>query len=180
MNQLFDDFVIEQKASKEVIEKYQDRIPEEMLLFWKEYGFGTFLNGFIKSVNPDDFQELLIEGSQRFHDGIVLFATALGDLIIWEGNFVRIIRFRYGVTDTIMSGFKFFFEDLSDEDFREEDLRWAPYLEAIEINGVPKFEECFGYVPLLGLGGAEQVENLKIVKLREHIILITELMGSII
>ncbi|MGC6767862.1 T6SS immunity protein Tdi1 domain-containing protein [Enterococcus sp. LJL51] len=180
MNQLFDDFIIEQKVNKELIKMYQGRIPEEMLLLWKEYGFGTFLNGFMKSVNPDNFKELLVEGSQRFHDGIVLFATAMGDLIIWEGSFVRILRFRYGKTDTVISGFKFFFEDLSDKDFRAEVLKWSPYLCAIEMHVKPKFDECFGYVPLLGLGGAEHVNNLKVVKLREHLMLITELMGTII
>lgn len=159
MSQKIDDFIREQSVSNEIIEQYQNKIPDEMIAFWKEYGFGTFLNGFMKTVNPDDYKDLLIEGSQRFHDRIVLFATAMGDLIIWDGNFVRILKFRYGVTDTIMSGFKFFFEDLSDEDFREEDLKWNPYLEAVELIGVPKYEECFGYVPLLGLDGLKMLKT---------------------
>ncbi|WP_235182914.1 T6SS immunity protein Tdi1 domain-containing protein [Gracilibacillus boraciitolerans] len=33
--------------------------------------------------------------------------------------------------------------------------------------------------PLLGLGGAEKVENLKKVKLKEHILIITEFMVSV-
>ena len=37
----------------------------------------------------------------------------------------------------------------------------------------------FCYTPLLGLGGEEKVENLKKVKLKEHILIITEFMGPV-
>lgn len=45
--------------------------------------------------------------------------------------------------------------------------------------GVLKYDECFGYVPLLALGGSEKVENLKKVKIKEHIKLITQMVGKI-
>ncbi|WP_420912016.1 T6SS immunity protein Tdi1 domain-containing protein [Listeria cornellensis] len=45
--------------------------------------------------------------------------------------------------------------------------------------GTPAYDECFGYVPLLALGGAEKVENLQKVKLKEHILLISALVGTI-
>ena len=40
------------------------------------------------------------------------------------------------------------------------------------------FDECYGYVPLLGLGGSEKVDNLQKVKIKEHII--TRLFFSLI
>jgi len=40
-------------------------------------------------------------------------------------------------------------------------------------------KESFGYLPLLGLGGTKKVENLKTVKLIEHILIVTESMGPI-
>ncbi len=46
---------------------------------------------------------------------------------------------------------------------------------------MPAYEECFGYTPLLGLTGkkkAEEVENLKKVKLKEHILLIHGVYGT--
>ena len=51
--------------------------------------------------------------------------------------------------------------------------------EAIIKNGKLNFEECFGYVPLLGLGVSEKVENLKKVKIKEYIALITQMIGKI-
>ncbi|GEM_PF-5484614 len=63
--------------------------------------------------------------------------------------------------------------------FLDEELNWFPYPEEIEKYGEPKFDECFAYVPILGLGGPEKVENLSKVKLFEHIYLITQFMGPI-
>jgi len=47
------------------------------------------------------------------------------------------------------------------------------------MKGPLEFDECYGYVPLLGLVGSEEVSNLSKVKIREHILLITELVGRI-
>ncbi|WP_297980895.1 T6SS immunity protein Tdi1 domain-containing protein [uncultured Oscillibacter sp.] len=47
-------------------------------------------------------------------------------------------------------------------------------------NGGPlQFDECFGYTPLLGLGGSRKVDNLRKVKITEHIDLITESAGKV-
>ncbi|EAC4137804.1 TPA: DUF1851 domain-containing protein, partial [Listeria monocytogenes] len=53
------------------------------------------------------------------------------------------------------------------------------YPSAVEKYGEASYDECFGYTPILGMGGTEKVENLKKVKLREHIYLITQFMGPI-
>ncbi|WP_324604070.1 T6SS immunity protein Tdi1 domain-containing protein [Paenilisteria weihenstephanensis] len=56
---------------------------------------------------------------------------------------------------------------------------WKPYQEAVKKLGTPAYDECFGYVPLLALGGSEKMENLQKVKLKEHILLISALAGPI-
>lgn len=174
-----DNFVKELNVDSKILEKYKEKVPKEVVEVWQEYGFGTFLEGYLKVVNPEDFKDILKQGSQRFQNGIVLFATAMGDLIIWSDNYVRILNFRYGINDTIMSGFDFFFDDLEDTDFREEELKWSPYQQAIKMLGTPEFDECFGYVPILGVGGSEKVENLEKVKLTEHLLIIISFMGPI-
>jgi hypothetical protein len=51
------------------------------------------------------------------------------------------------------------------------------YPKAVEMYGPLAYDECFGYVPLLGLGGSEQVKNPQKVKIKEQIMLITALLG---
>ncbi|MBT2672657.1 DUF1851 domain-containing protein [Streptomyces sp. ISL-14] len=106
----------------------------------------------------------------------------MGDIIVWEkGRYLNLLNFRKGNVNVISAGFDFFLDDLNDNSFIVEELEWNPYPEAVDKYGEPDFDECFGfgYTPLLGLGGPEKVENLKKVKLIEHIYLITQFMGPI-
>lgn len=89
------------------------------------------------------------------------------------------LNFRKNRVDIIAAGFDFFLDDLNDKSFLIEELDWLPYPQAIEIHGIPLFDECYAYVPLLGLGGPETIENLKRVKFREHIYLSTQVLGPI-
>lgn len=100
-------------------------------------------------------------------------------MITWEKNrFVGIVKYRYGENDVISDGFEFFFEDLAEGELDDE-LSIKQYKAAIKKLGSLKYDECFGYVPLLVLGGKESVKNLKKVKILEHIALITEMSGEV-
>ncbi|TYR78598.1 DUF1851 domain-containing protein [Priestia megaterium] len=179
MEKLLSDFKMNSKVPSEIIERYKNIVPKEIIDFWQNYGFGTFMQGYFKSVNPEEYIDILQESSQRYKDSVVLFATGMGDLVIWAEGYVRLLNFRYGVLKTVMPNFLYFFKSLDSEKFREEYLKWQPYPKAVENWGGISYEECFGYTPLLGLGGAEKVENLKKVKLKEHILIITEFMGPV-
>lgn len=178
---IFADFQLVKKVSKDVLEKYQAIIPEELLEIWEKHGFGSMLNGYLKIVNPEDFQSLLEDSYVRHGSAVVLFSTSMGDLLVWEKNrYLKLLNYRKGNVKGIYAGFRYFFLDLRNEiSTYEKDLEWQPYPKAVELYGKPEYNECFGYVPLLGIGGSEKVENLTKVKLKEHICLITQFMGPI-
>lgn len=179
MEKIFNDFKVNSKVPTEIIEKYSTLVPKEIIDIWEQYGFGTFMQGYLKSVNPEEFIEILQVSSQRYNESIVLFATGMADLVLWADGFVRLLNFRYGIHKTLLPNFFHFFEMLEAEFFLNEYLNWQPYPEALKLYGELNYDECFGYTPLLGLGGEEKVENLKKVKLKEHILIITEFMGPI-
>ncbi|MEK4404746.1 T6SS immunity protein Tdi1 domain-containing protein [Sporosarcina sp. FSL K6-6792] len=179
MEKVLSDFKLNSKVPNEIIEKYKNLVPKEIIDLWQDYGFGTFMQGYFKSVNPEEYIDILQESSQRYTDSVVLFATSMGDLVIWADGYVRLLNFRYGVLKTLIPNFLYFFKSLNSERFRDEYLMWQPYPKAVEKCGEISYEECLGYTPLLGLGGAEKVENLKKVKLKEHILIITEFMGPV-
>ncbi|SNT40405.1 hypothetical protein SAMN05444672_12010 [Bacillus sp. OK838] len=179
-NNAFEGFILEENIDKEVIDKYKEKIPEQITEIWRQYGFGSILKGYLKLVNPDVFEELLKDVYIRSEDAIPLFATSMGDIIVWEkGRYLNLLNFRKGNVNVISAGFDFFLDDLNDNSFIVEELEWNPYPEAVDKYGEPDFDECFGYTPLLGLGGPDKVENLKKVKLIEHIYLISQFMGPI-
>src|SRR5699024_12697178 len=126
-------------------EKYQNRDPNEMRELWSNYGFGTFMQGYFKSVNPDEFKLILEESSQRYKHAIVLFATGMGDLIIWSDGYVRLLNYRHGIIKPIMYTFEFLFQNMNDLNFTDEDFSWQTYPEALNQYYELKYAEWFRY-----------------------------------
>jgi hypothetical protein len=180
MHSILNDFIKNKEVDYELIKKYENKLPKEIIDLWKEYGFGTFYDGYLKIINPDDYQELLEISYFQGDISIPFMATAFGDIITWEKNqFVGIVEYRYGDNDIIADGFEFFFDIIADEECTEDYFTIDKYNSAVKKYGPLEYDECFGYVPLLALGGKESVNNLKKVKMREHIALIAELAGEI-
>lgn len=102
------------------------------------------------------------------------------DIITFEENkYLRLVKYRKGNFSIIPTSFNLFFSDLLDEAFCSRHLDWTPYGEAVDKLGIPTYEDGFGYVPLLGMGGLEEEGYLQKVRIFEHIQMITELMGAI-
>lgn len=174
------DFIKSGDVNEDLIKEYEGKLPVEVIDIWREYGLGTFYNGYLKVINPNDYQELLEWSYFRGDVSIPIFATAFGDLITWEKNqFIGIVQYRYGESHIIADGFEFFMDDVKDGELDEEYLSIRQYNAAVKKHGDLQYDECFGYVPILALGGKESVNNLKKVKIREHIAIITELAGEV-
>lgn len=161
------------------IEQFAQQVPPEVLSAWRENGMGFFSDGYFRMVDPRRAAEQL-EGVVGLPDGsTVLFASALGDLIVHAGGRFLVIKFRWGVIDVAPNGTTF--EDivalLEDPAARQVSFEWAPYPEAVERTGIPHLEELLGFVPLLGLGGAPVAANLQRMDFWEHIPLIAQTVG---
>ncbi|MBP1566503.1 MAG: DUF1851 domain-containing protein [Oscillospiraceae bacterium] len=179
-DKILKDFKKISNVSDELINKYKTKLPEELIMIWQKYGFGTFYNGYLKIINPEDYKNIFQNSYFLGDVSIPVFATAFGDLITWEKNqFVGIVKYRYSNNDVISDGFEFFIDDVTNGEFDEGFFNIHNYNEAVKKYGHLEYDECFGYVPLLALGGKESVDNLKKVKIHEHIVLITEIAGKI-
>ena len=73
-------------VSIKTINKYKGLLPEELLNIWQNMGFGIFEDGFIQLVNPDEYEFVFDYIDKLLEPSIVFGITALGDLLIWEGN----------------------------------------------------------------------------------------------
>jgi len=185
----FADFKLHKTVDNAIIEKYSGVVPPEMIDFWKEYGFGTFAKGFLKSINPDEYQELLeksyISKSNKYTP---ILATALGDILVVkeftyleEGEYfdIYIIRYRYG-RDQMVCGAEELFDAIFNINYYTNSFLWGDYIEAVlEHDVIPEYDECYGYVPLLGLGGSKSIETMELVGIKEQIMLIREMIGII-
>jgi hypothetical protein len=138
------------------------------------------MNGFIRTINPNEFQDILHRAYFMGKNSIPVFVTALGDMIVWEGNtYLTILRFRHGIFSIMEKGCNYFLNDLAEDEYKEEFLKPQNYYNALQNQGMPAYGECFGYVPLLCLGGTEDAACLKKVKLLEHMELILTIGGPV-
>lgn len=178
--ELFKDYIKEYDATSIILERYKTILPGELLELWREKGFGTFMSGYLKTINPDDYTKLVRDTYFRGDQAVPIFATAFGDLIVWEeSKYVRMVMYKEGRFKGMESGFKFFFDDLMNDMFKKDFFELELYNAAREKLGKLAYNQCYGFVPLLGLGGKKSVDNLDIVSIREHIEIIAQMVGKV-
>ena len=89
------DFELYSAVSNETIEKYQGLLPPELLEIWKDYGYGTFFNGYLKVINPDEYREIFDNSYYASGKSIPIFTTGFGDIITFKsGKYVGIVLYR--------------------------------------------------------------------------------------
>jgi hypothetical protein len=164
------------------IDRYAEAVPEALLSVWREHGLATTASGFVRLVDPSSLVDLVAETTERFGDSIPLFTTALGDIGVLKNGYVEILKYRHGRVSTLTDRPEWLFKIIGTTTGREDSdhLDWSPYPDAVERLGVPAPDECFGFTPLLVLGGPETADALQVVKLREHVLLITQFAGPLL
>ena len=155
-------------------------LPDELIKIWEDNGLARLMGGYLKVVNPEDYQELLKETYFRGNISVPILVTAFGDIVTFEeGQYIGMVKYKNGNFAMLAKNFKRFIQNLGDDYFLEKYFQIPQYIEAVNKLGKLEQDECFGYVPLLGLGGSEKIQNLKKVKIREYIELISQLVGKI-
>jgi len=180
MKEILKDFAKHGDVSEETINKYKGVVSEEIIEFWREYGYGSFYGGFFQSINPDDYIEVMKESiEERHHESIPLFVTGMCDLIVLDDDYLVGNFYRYGAMGSVCKFLRILFVYLSSKEHANEKLYIEPYLEAKEKYGEPEYGYGFGYVPLLPLGGKMSVDNLEKLEIITHIRINATLLGQI-
>ena len=191
INRNQDNFEKASPVSAEIIAKYKDVLPDDLLYIWEKMGFGIYENGFLQLINPEEYEFVFQYVDKLLHPTIVIGVTALGDLLVWEGNEGRTIADNEGqrcklinvrkCTDNVISGLLGTFNVFMQHFLEEKDYFDAkPYLEMKDK--LPKLEygQCYGYVPALVLGGSKSNKNLQVVDAKSYIDTIGQAVGKIV
>ncbi|WP_395245807.1 T6SS immunity protein Tdi1 domain-containing protein [Agromyces sp. MMS24-K17] len=163
----------------ETIARFAGQVPAEVADAWRRYGAGVVGgDGFFRFVDPARAEQML-DGVLGLPEGAtVLFTTALGDLVVHANGLYLVVKPRWGAVDVIEGlGFDALVAGIEDAAERERAWEWEPYPAARDRDGVPGFEQCFGFVPLLALGGPNTADHLQLGGLWEHLALIVQLAG---
>lgn len=163
----------------DTIGRFAAKVPETVASAWRVHGTGLVGDGFVRLVDPGHARAML-DGVVNLPDNAVpVFTTALADVIVCIESAFYVLNFRLGYIDLLDTDALRLLQNLSKDQFLDQSLVRAPYREAVERLGVPGLDECFGYVPLLALGGTPDPDHLDRGGLWEHIAVIVQLAGPL-
>lgn len=179
-------------VSIETINKYKGILPDELLSIWQTMGYGVYEDGFLQLVNPDEYEFVFDYIDKLLEPSIVFGITALGDLLIWEGNNnktiasdegnrVKIINIRScksRALDNFRGAIDIFFDDyfIAKKDYFDS----KAYLDVKDKLPKLQYGQCYGYVPALALGGKVSNKNLQVVDAKTYIDIVGQAVGKII
>ena len=155
-------------------------LPAELVELLQQ-GQGNYMKGFLWIVNPQAFKEIVDEIYIPLSNPAICFARdAFGSLYIWEDNSVIYVDIIYSKQEVVGRKISVFFDlKMTDSHFLSKKTAYDKFLEAKKLLGPVDEDECYGYFPLLGMGGADKIDNLKKVKFREYVSIVAQALGQI-
>lgn len=147
---------------------FEDKLPADLLSFWKQYGFGNYGNGIIKIVNPETYIDVLGIWNGRGKDWsrIPIMVSGFGDIFYYrrinsETEDVSVVDIHYRkikvCTDYESYTLQFFFEDyITNDEYSSPYLRKELFSKSTEKLGNLNTNEIFYFVPALIMGGGTE------------------------
>lgn len=159
-------------VSLEVIEKYKTILPDFILAIWERHGLSSHGEGYIWTVNPDDYIGIVQDFFGKKRELIVFARSSFGDMYCVEGGKKYVIQPQIGeaifIGDSdIEYSFKYSLIMLDDENLKR-------HLKARKKLGPIEHDQMYGYVPMLALGGDGSLKETKIVKTKEYLALVAD------
>ena len=125
-----------QDIKQEVLQRYKTILPDELIKIWEDNGLATLMGGYLKVVNPEDYQELLKETYFRGNISVPILVTAFGDIVTFEeGQYIGIVKYKNGNFVMLAKNFKRFIQNLGDDYFIEKYFQIPQYIEAVNKLG---------------------------------------------
>ena len=161
-----------------LLNKYKNRLPDSLFEEWRISGLCGFADGFIWLIDPATVEFAMVQWKID-PPSLAFGRTAFGDLFLWDGESVRCLFVHDGTLEWLSGDFDMFFEyALTDQAFLDEVLRFPMFLQALAKLGPVAADEMYTFVPALVLGGADDVDHLKKVKMREQLLFLAQAHGG--
>ena len=171
---LFDPFIRQyppdpclRKPAAATLERFQGKVPPELLAFWQEYGFGNYGGGLLKIIDPTDYVDTLTFWLGEQEGCLPILMTGFGTLFIYRklsetADDICLLDIHYRRSGSFSAGFSDFFEQiLPSEKFAAQFLRVELFQEASAKHGRLDEHEIFFFAPALVFGGHESIQQVE-------------------
>lgn len=175
-------------------EKFEKTLPAQLLKYWSEEGWASYLDGLFSIVNPDEYQDVLdmwledtiFEQVDSYH---VIARTGFGKLYVWGEKTGPSLTVSCP-THSLIALEKDFKGPLKNPDFRVQTFFGAKTPSECDFKDAAKQplfkraagklgplerDELYGFEPALIAGGQMNLDHLKKVKLDVHLTLLRQL-----
>ncbi|WP_044529821.1 GAD-like domain-containing protein [Herbaspirillum sp. B65] len=176
------------------LEKWRDRLPDQLLKYWQEEGWCEYANGLFCTVDPDDYEDLVDEwladtGLDEIDAFHVIARSAFGDLYVCGEKTGRSVTI-----DCVLNMVSALENELKEKTRADLDFSIRCFFafsdpdrfEMKDENGQPLFErarsklgplephEIYGFEPAIVLGGKILLENLAKVNANVHLTILRQ------
>jgi len=157
-------------------QQYVGLLPKEIMELWERDGFCSYGGGLIWTVDPAEFESVLGEWIDTSSKPLVFARTCWGDLYFWEQGSIKLLHIWTGRVITFGSEVSTLFDlSLASESYLERGLALSVFQKVLARLGPPEWDECYGFVPAMQLGGKIRAESAHKMKLQEHLSLLSQL-----
>jgi len=168
------------------IARYESLVQPEVAASWRQYGAGFIDAGYFRQVDPARAAAMVGNVNSILSASVILFTTAMADLIVYWNEFYLVMKFRLGEIHTTKISFDKLVRLMEDVPSVEggpgyRDVIWdqQPYPAVRHRLGVPAFEDCFMHVPLLRMGGRGDPAQMQVGGIWTHIAIMSQLTGPL-
>ncbi|WP_445456412.1 T6SS immunity protein Tdi1 domain-containing protein [Flavobacterium sp. HNIBRBA15423] len=155
-------------ASEELINEYKEKVPKLLIDIWTTTGLGKYNKGIIELINPKDYESNLWTWLGKVVENYTPFAiTGFGELLYYRkltetDEDICMIDIQYRKIETLVWSMESFFDDfLTNDEDKKMWLREDLFVEAISEKSNLQNGEVFTFVPILAIGGAEEIDYLQ-------------------
>ncbi|MFP2910232.1 GAD-like domain-containing protein [Pyxidicoccus sp. 3LFB2] len=160
------------------LELYANKLPAELLEEWQQSGWCSYGNGFLWTINPAEYMDVLedwVESTEGLHP---FLRTAFGDIFYWDGQDTQYLDVQEGDTTVVFRRMEMLFDGMLCDDKSLNDLlQHKTFKLALPRLGPPTKDEVYAFVPPVAMGGSGELDTLKRYKLREHLTILAQLVG---
>jgi hypothetical protein len=176
------------------IASYAEAVPQSLVEFWSQCGWGGYSEGLVWSTDPGDLSSAVsswLDGTELLAKDqyVVVARSAFGKLFLWgkhSGVNIRIdplsslittsppnARISQGKSDLVIGSFfhSLKLDSLDFEDTEEKGL----FKRALKKLGRLKSDEMYAFEPALAMGGMPRIESIVKVKMEEQLILLAQI-----
>ncbi|EJM42251.1 hypothetical protein PMI26_03209 [Pseudomonas sp. GM33] len=176
-----------QEVPTSSIERYRDKLPNQLLEYWAEHGWCGYGEGIFWIVNPQEYEGVVASwiGGTKFEerDAYHLIArSAFGDLYLWGEKTGVSLKITSVLSRCDVDDFEITNDDLDRElqnfllstevEYNDFDDLFKPAKKKL---GTLRHDEMYGFVPALMFGGPDTLDHLEKVKAVEHLILLSQI-----